>query len=87
MNESNRFSGEIPTPESLTKLITALCHEIPAGKILDPACGNAKLLIAAAGNKETIVIHGVEIDPNAYLQSEEALKSSGKKYKLWNHFG
>ncbi|MBD2161592.1 N-6 DNA methylase [Limnothrix sp. FACHB-1083] len=84
MNESNRFSGEIPTPESLTKLITALCHEIPAGKILDPACGNAKLLIAAAGNKETIVIHGVEIDPNAYLQSEEALKSSGKKYKLWN---
>ena len=71
--------GQWATPSWLVEQVTAqLVAGLPRGAtVLDPACGDARWLLALGRRRPDLALIGIDVDPNAILAAREAARRAG----------
>lgn len=76
LSRLGKQSGEADTPRALARLMAALTVR-PGDKVLDPVCGNATALVAAARSHPDVSVSGFDINARVARRASMRLMVSG----------
>ncbi len=83
--ERRKDLGQFFTPPELVSALTAWAVRSPSDRVLEPAAGEAAFLLAAIRRLRSLgssdpsrAVLGVEIDPQAWAETNRALKEAGE---------